>query len=105
MVLSIAIDRLKTGRLFSSLALPNSTMSIFSSSPFFIGGVIRDVYPTLMVTVFIPAVEEADAPILCDQVQEPADFGIAVDRHLFREKRVRKRNIRIVLACVLLFDE
>ena len=58
-----------------------------------------------MIAIFIPVIEEADALIFRDRIQEPADLGIAVDRHLFREERVRESKVRIVLTCVFLFDD
>ena len=57
-----------------------------------------------MIPAFIPVIQKADALVFRDRLEEPADFGIAVDLHLLGEERMSKRVIRIILAGVFLFD-
>ena len=58
-----------------------------------------------MVTVLVPIIQEAYALVLADRVQEPAHFGITVDRHFLRKEGVGEGKVRIILACVFLFND
>ena len=70
-----------------------------------VGRVIRDVDPAPVVTVLVPIIQEAYALVLADRVQEPAPFGITVDRHFLRKEGVGEGKVRIILACVFLFND
>ena len=58
-----------------------------------------------MVPVPVPVVQETDALVFGDRVQEPADLGITVDRHLFRKEWMGECEIRIILPGVLFIND
>ena len=58
-----------------------------------------------MVPVPVPVIQKSDALIFRDRFQQSADLGIAVDRHLVREKRMGESEIRIVLSGVFFIND
>lgn len=65
--------------------------------------IIGNIDPAFMVSAAVPFIQEPDALVFGDRAEKPADLGIAVYRHLFCKERMRKCEIRIILAGVFFF--
>ena len=57
-----------------------------------------------MFPVPVPVIQKTDALVFSDRVQQPADLGIAVDRHLFCKERMGECEIRVILSGVLFIN-